>query len=87
MHIDRKETGGQIKIDYFSTEDLRQILDLIKKSEIGKKPTDMLENHIQTAPKALSEDAVGSEMPLDDRSKEEIKADDADLYNISNFSV
>jgi len=87
VHIDRKETGGQIKIDYFSTEDLRQILDLIKKSEIGKKPTDMLENHIQTAPKALSEDAVGSEMPLDDRSKEEIKADDADLYNISNFSV
>ncbi|KKQ03971.1 MAG: ParB-like protein partition protein, partial [Parcubacteria group bacterium GW2011_GWA2_36_24] len=27
VHIDRKELGGQIKIDFFSTEDLREILD------------------------------------------------------------
>ena len=30
VHIDRKELGGQIKIDFFSTEDLRTILDLIQ---------------------------------------------------------
>ena len=32
VHIDRKELGGQIKIDFFSTEDLRTILDLIQKA-------------------------------------------------------
>lgn len=92
VHIDRKELGGQIKIDYFSTEDLREILDLIHKSESEKKPVEMLENHIAqnspiAAPKALEASILGAEAPLDDRTKEEIKEDDADLYNISNFSV
>ena len=52
----------------------------------------MLEEHIaNTAPKALEPSALGDETapeaPLDDRTKEEVKQDDADLYNISNFSV
>ena len=94
VHIERKELGGQIKIDYFSTDDLRTILDSIHKSNNEKKMTDMMENHIsKTEPKAL-DSALGSvvnptegEAPLDDRSKEEKKADEADLYNISKFSV
>lgn len=84
VHIDRKELGGQIKIDYFSTEDLREILDLISKSSAQKKPNEMMENHIQkieTSPEGKEE------APVDDRSKEEIKTDDTDLYNLSNFSV
>jgi ParB family chromosome partitioning protein len=76
VHIDKKELGGQIKIDFFSTEDLRAILDLINKSSIEKKPEEMLENYITQ---------TGIE---DDRTIEEIKKeDDTDLYNISNFSV
>jgi len=82
VHIDKKELGGQIKIDFFSTEDLREILDLINKSGIEKKPEDMLENYITTIP----DEMIGGN--LDDRTKEEItKEDDTDLYNISNFSV
>jgi hypothetical protein len=46
VHIDRKETGGQIKIDFFSNEDLRTILEMINKTSVAKDPTDMLENHI-----------------------------------------
>ena len=46
VHIDRSELGGQIKIDFFSVEDLRTILDSINKSEIEKKPGEMLENYI-----------------------------------------
>jgi ParB family chromosome partitioning protein len=83
VHIDRKDLGGQIKIDFFSTEDLRTILDLINKNETENKPADLLERHI-------AETAVqgeNKEVPLDDRSKEEIKTDDTDLYNISKFSV
>ena len=32
VHIDRSELGGQIKIDFFSNEDLRTILNLINQS-------------------------------------------------------
>jgi len=46
VHIDRHELGGQIKIDYFSTEDLRVILDSINKSAVEKKPEEMLQNYI-----------------------------------------
>jgi len=95
VHIDRKELGGQIKIDFFSTEDLRTILDLIHKSEIEKKPNEMLENHI--AQSVVNNDMENTSTDVqtdelikageDDRTKEESKQDDADLYNISNFSV
>lgn len=86
VHIDRKESGGQIKIDYFSTEDLRAILELIHKGESEKKMTDMMEKHIATEAAKVSETTT-PEAPIDDRSKDEVKSDDADLYNISNFSV
>jgi ParB family chromosome partitioning protein len=97
VHIDRKESGGQIKIDYFSTEDLRAILDLIKKSENERRPDEMLEHHIASTTNNSTPEIVGSEAsmitadsedkPIDDRSKEDIKEDDANLYNISNFSL
>jgi len=93
VHIDRKELGGQIKIDFFSTEDLRTILDLIHKGEVEKKPGEMLENHIahsSDVPRPETErpmSETSEEIPLDDRSKEETEKDDTDLYNISNFSV
>ncbi len=93
VHIERKDLGGQIKIDYFSTEDLRAILDQIQKGAAEKSPTDMLENHIAKNIGA-EEIAVENpnlegepEAPLDDRSKEEVKEDDAKLYDISNFSL
>ena len=96
VHIDRKELGGQIRIDYFSMEDLRTILGLINKSSGEKRPTDslaqaeMLENYIanEAAKSPSSPDTLNvNDVPIDDRSKEEIKKDDSDLYNVSNFSV
>ena len=88
VHIDRKELGGQIKIDFFSTEDLRAILDLINKSEIEKKPGEMLENYIAKNTKNSDVGlSISEEAPVDDRTKDEIKEDDAKLYDISNFSI
>jgi ParB family chromosome partitioning protein len=83
VHIDRKDLGGQIKIDFFSTEDLRTILSLIQKGEIGKTPADLLDKHIRDTEGVQGENGSAE----DDRSKEEIQKDDTDLYNISNFSV
>lgn len=92
VHIDRKELGGQIKIDFFSTEDLRTILDLIQKGEAEKKPADLLENYIAQNNENSdvghpTSEPEPTETPVDDRTKEETQKDDTDLYNISNFSV
>lgn len=84
VHIDKKETGGQIKIDFFSTEDLRTILDLIKRSETEKNPIELLEKHIA---ENLANTENTKKESEDDRTQEEKDKDDADLYNISNFSV
>jgi len=90
VHIDRKESGGQIKIDYFSTEDLRTILDLIQKGDSGKSTGEMLDNHIAktvTAP-TFPVGEVGVPTPEGvGKDKDEVKSDEEDLYNISNFSV
>lgn len=82
VHIEKKETGGQVLIDFFSTEDLRSILDLISKNT-NKNPLEMLENHIAKN----KENNTENEAPVDDRTKEEIKKDEDELYNISNFSL
>jgi len=92
VHIERKELGGQIKIDFFSTDDLRSILDLIKKEMREKKPEEMLENHIAKSsnPKVEITPENKEEAPqdaIDDRSKDEVKEDDAKLYDISKFSI
>ena len=91
VHIDRKELGGQIKIDFFSTEDLRTILELIGKTNTDKNASDMLENHIakenENAEKNLEIKDDTLVDAIDDRTKDEIEKDDSDLYNISNFSV
>ena len=87
VHIDRKELGGQIKIDFFSTEDLRAILDLINKSTIERKPEEMLENYINKNTSVQNNAENPEEAPMDDRTKDEIKEDDTKLYDISNFSI
>ncbi len=47
--IEKKENGGKITIDFFSQEDLKNILDLIKSNK-PKSPTEMLDRHIENNP-------------------------------------
>lgn len=77
VHIDRNEIGGQIKIDFFSIEDLRNILDSFQKSESEKKAGEMLENYIAQGGEPVG-DAVEPEPQI---PKEE------QIYDISNFSI
>ena len=96
VHIDRKENGGQIKIDFFSNDDLRAILEMINKTGVAKDATDMLERHIASTQAVNNLEAslpLGREAskldvpPIDDRTGDEIKDDESKLYDISSFSV
>ena len=94
VHIEKKENGGYITIDFFTNEDLRTILEMIKNKE-GGNPNQMLENYIAREEEKNptidiktkeEENALDTE---EDRTKEEIRKaeEEADLYNIKNFSV
>lgn len=49
VSIEKRENGGKILIDFFSNDDLQQILDLIKSNQ-KKNGTEMLDKHIESNP-------------------------------------
>jgi len=93
VQIEQREAGGKILIDYFSTEDLRSLLELLKHSNKEGKPVNLLERFMTQLP-AMPAQAVAAEpvsvaasaAPIDDRSTEE-KETEEDLYSIKNFSI
>jgi len=61
VHIERKDNGGKVMIDFFSNDDLRTILNLVQ-SNIPKKGTEMMEKAISDAtPLHVSPAAVQSQ--------------------------
>lgn len=98
VHIEKTDRGGYLTIDFFSKEDLREMLEMIH-SENKKSATALLDRHLegtntspvenisQNANEEVSPVSVEESMPEDDRTNEEKKSDDTDLYNIKNFSL
>lgn len=99
VHIEKKENGGYITIDFFTNDDLHTILNIIKTNE-NRSPSEMLDKFIANNPEVMNnqsstttEEAKEEEEDnihlIDDRTNEEIKKteEDVDLYNIKNFSI
>lgn len=85
VSIEKRENGGKILIDFFSSDDLRHILDLIKSNQT-KSPSEMLDKHISQNPVpptnkfvpqhngVIDEELItGDGHNLDDRTPEQIK--------------
>jgi len=106
VKIERKDFGGHIKIDFFSNDDLRAILGLLKSNQT-KNPTEIIDkiiqaeqvNQVNQADQIdILDNQIGEENKenqnqtldvefLDDRTEEDKRRDDEDLYNIQNFSI
>ncbi len=88
VHIERKEVGGKVMIDFFSKDDLRMILDMLNKNKTAQAvPVGMQEN-APTIQEISAATPLEAAAPVDDRSPEEKKADDnEDIYSVSNFSL
>jgi ParB family chromosome partitioning protein len=85
VSIEKKLSGGKVVIDFFSSDDLRGILELLKSNKKAKSPTELLDKHIASGaeiPRSefipnYVQDSSAVEMTvedaknLDDRSKEE----------------
>ncbi len=81
VRIEKKEVGGKITIDFFSTDDLHAIVDVMN---ARSREADISLVAGEKAP--LSTEGT----PLsDDRTKEEIEAEenDEELYSLKNFSL
>ena len=73
VSIERKDFGGRITIDFFSKDELRNLLDLVSSGKMSL-PLDGIVN-------------AGSDLPINDVPGAEKDLDDPDLYSISNFSI
>ncbi|MFA7252319.1 MAG: ParB/RepB/Spo0J family partition protein [Candidatus Paceibacterota bacterium] len=74
VHIERKDKGGKIMIDFFSNDDLRAILEAVNN---------------KTAMPIAAAAETQTETLIDDRSDEEKEAqeNDEELYSVDNFVV
>ncbi len=92
VHIEPKEEGGKITIDYFSNEDLDTIMAVLAKiqqeDEQGLRKDSLHENLSPEDKEKLEKEEVQN---LDDRTSEEVQQqdeeEDDDLYNLKNFSL
>jgi ParB family transcriptional regulator, chromosome partitioning protein len=99
VHIEKKDNGGYITIDFFTNDDLHTILDLIKPGDASNSNS-MLHRYIANQEKKEEEikkevnniettEIIEDEHLIDDRTGDEIKKaeEEVDLYNIKNFSL
>lgn len=100
VHIEKKENGGYITIDFFTNDDLHTILGLIKSTDDGN-PNAMLDKYAASQEpeiivssdedvlKGEESNVIEDEHLIDDRTDQEISKteEDLDLYNIKNFSI
>lgn len=91
VHIEPREVGGKITIDYFSPTDLDTIMSVLGR---GKGVIETVKDMLTGGEKNIDQQDVQTEKEevknLDDRDKEEIKKSEEetdDLYNIKNFSL
>lgn len=83
--IEKRENGGKITIDFFSQDDLKSILNLIKSNPNNN--AELSKNNKLVEDEASPEEKAN----LDDRTPEEIKiaenTEDENLYSIKDFSI
>jgi ParB family chromosome partitioning protein len=91
VYIEPKEVGGNIRIDFFSDEDLQNILSLIRRSREGNVPAALVAAAAGEAP--IAEEAA---LPPEDPqvaqndvppAEAEKNANDDDLYSVGSFTV
>lgn len=83
VQIESREVGGKVVIDFFSNEDLRNILSALQ----NKSTHSSNENNTINEDTNVEEAENLSEEDTSSQEDEEQKKEDDSLYSISNFSV
>jgi ParB-like chromosome segregation protein Spo0J len=86
VHIEPKEVGGKIQIDYFNEEDLRKILSVLNK-EVSEVPAEIIASAPIDKEKQFEESVEEVVTLTDDRGEEEKKKDEEESYSLDDFVV
>ena len=97
VHVEKKENGGRIAIDYFNAEDLKKIMVAINATKI-QDPQEIpsVEPAVNTLEattpiKTISKEEVGIPHLGDDKFSEQqiddSEDDDSEIYSVSNFNI
>jgi len=93
VHIERKQVGGKITIDFTSIANLQELIDSMHKREAGSTEESISAMGLdmtEAEEEVTAEDAYFSENPaieMVQNIKEEEDDDGEDLYSIRNFSL
>lgn len=89
VHIEKREKGGYIAIDFFTNDDIRTILEMIKSKEGGGNPNAMLENHISQQESLASEiPAVAIEIIVEDGLQEsDVATGESDMHLVDDRTI
>ncbi len=75
VHIEKRDNGGKLMIEFFSNEDLEEILGKIRSRDTSSEVQDTTEEKL-IDDRPLEEIKIAEDTPIDE-----------DLYSIKNFSV
>ena len=87
VHIEKRESGGKILIDFFTTDDLRTLLDLVNIAKLAQQtvPATLVTNGTEVAQSVVPAAPTTAE---DDRTPAEVKQEEnEEIYPIKNFSL
>lgn len=84
VHVDKKENGGRISIDYFNEEDLKKIMSIINASKI--------QNEISIPSVEPDMNMLEVSTPLQEVEKDKFlnnddEEDESNMYSVSNFNI
>jgi ParB family chromosome partitioning protein len=95
VHIEKREVGGKIHIDFFDKNELRMILEMLNKTR-DEKTSESIAAQAETITESTPMEVSSNEnkiakgaLPMDDRTEVEKKEEEntEDLYSVSNFSI
>jgi hypothetical protein len=83
VRIEKKEKGGKITIDFFSPDDLRDLLEKLSQEKTVELPQEIIEKPV--------EEVVEEAPALTEEEEQDISEgtdmEDESLYSVTNFSI
>ena len=86
VHIEKREVGGKVVIDFFSPQDLQTILDLIEKNKLGINIGPHIDD-VENLAEGNGESGILVEEKAIDDSTQSDQKEEEDIYSIKNFSL
>ncbi len=99
VHIQKRETGGKILIDFFSNEDLEKLVTILNATSMFRGSPDTVMDRLATvlqdgqtttteaATSPILESTVADQEAVQPVVVEEVEENEEELYSIKNFSI